>query len=310
MSRNSPAVIRRLAQGPGVYRFRDARGRVLYIGRATGLRGWVGSYWSDLRGRDHLAPMVARVARIEAVSCGSVHEAAWLERNLLGASLPHWNKTPGGQESAVYIRMDTRPSAPGLAVVYRVQPADLVRYFGPYLCGRRVRQAVTALHRILPLTYTKARLAGAERDMARTRGVAAHDPVPLISSLTAILDREPAAVSWARGELERLRDRAAGELSYEFAAHVQQEIAAVDWVTCPQRVSTMDAIDRTVSGWSDGLLVQFKICAGRVCAWSQRAASPAAASRALATTPEAWVGFMKSNAELAASLTHHQSGLA
>jgi excinuclease ABC subunit C len=40
----------------------------LYIGRATTLRNRVASYWSDLRERDHLAPMVARVARIEAVT--------------------------------------------------------------------------------------------------------------------------------------------------------------------------------------------------------------------------------------------------
>jgi excinuclease ABC subunit C len=40
------------------------------------LRSRVASYWSDLRERDHLVPMVARMARIEAVSCDSSHEAA------------------------------------------------------------------------------------------------------------------------------------------------------------------------------------------------------------------------------------------
>lgn len=97
----SPAAVRQLPGTPGVYRFRDARGRVLYIGRATALRSRVASYWSDLRDREHLAPMVAAVARIEAVSCDSVHEAAWLERNLLEAGLPRWNRTPGGQETVV-----------------------------------------------------------------------------------------------------------------------------------------------------------------------------------------------------------------
>ncbi|MGN6796347.1 MAG: GIY-YIG nuclease family protein [Streptosporangiaceae bacterium] len=302
MRRNGPAVIGRLPDGPGVYRFRDDRGRVLYIGRATGLRSRVGSYWSDLRDRHHLTPMVARVARIEAVSCDSVHEAAWLERNLLETSLPRWNKTPGGQESAVYIRMDTRPAAPGMVAVYRPETADQVRYFGPYLGALRVRQAIAALHRILPLAYTRARLTGAEKDMACTRGVAADDRAQLVGTLTAILNRDPAAVGWARAELEWLRDRAAGELSFEFAAQIQQEIAAVDWVTCTQRVSTMEAVDRTVSGWSDGMLVQFKVSAGRVSGWSQRPCGPLAASRALAATPDDWTDFMARNARLAASL--------
>jgi len=303
MRRNGPAVIGRLPDSPGVYRFRDDRGRVLYIGRATELRSRVGSYWSDLRDRDHLARMVARIARIEAVCCDSVHEAAWLERNLLEASLPPWNKTPGGQESAVYIRMDTGPSASGLSAVYHPEPADQVRYFGPYLGGLRVRQAITALHRILPLSYAKAKLAGAEREMARARGVVAADRDRIISSLTAILDRQPAVINWAVAELEQLRGRAADELSYEFAALIQQEIAALDWITSPQRASTMADTDCTASGWSDGMLVQFKIRGGRVCAWSQRACGQPVAAAALAATPDEWSGFMKRNADLAASLT-------
>jgi excinuclease ABC subunit C len=68
------AVIARLPLTPGVYRFRDATGQVLYLGRATALRRRVASYWLDLRDRGHLTPMVARVRLIEAVSCDSAHE--------------------------------------------------------------------------------------------------------------------------------------------------------------------------------------------------------------------------------------------
>jgi excinuclease ABC subunit C len=52
---------------------------VLYIGRATALRSRVGSYWSGLRGREHLKAMVQAIAAVEAVACACVHEAAWLE---------------------------------------------------------------------------------------------------------------------------------------------------------------------------------------------------------------------------------------
>jgi len=78
-----PVRVAALPQAPGVYRFRDRAGRVLYIGRAVSLRRRVLSYWCDLGDRAHLAPMVARIARVEAVTCDSAHEAAWLERNLL-----------------------------------------------------------------------------------------------------------------------------------------------------------------------------------------------------------------------------------
>jgi excinuclease ABC subunit C len=276
---------------------------VLYVGRASALRSRVASYWSDLRDRGHLAAMVARIARIEAVACDSVHEAAWLERNLLEASLPPWNRTPGGQETAVYIRMDAGPVHPGLSVTYQAEPADQVRYFGPYLGGLKVRQAVAALHRIRPLCYAADRLGGAERDLARARGVAGDDRAAFTRSLTAILERQPAAVSRAHRQLEQLRDRAAQTLAYELAARIQDEIGALSWVSCPQRVTTMDAANLTVAGWSGGMLVQFLIRGGRLCGWSQRSCSHPNASHALAATPAAWRHFTQRNAELAARLT-------
>jgi excinuclease ABC subunit C len=300
---NGPPAAASLPSSPGVYRFRDAGDRVLYVGRASVLRSRVASYWSDLRDRDHLAPMVARIARIEAVSCDSVHEAAWLERNLLEASLPPWNRTPGGQETAVYIRMDAGPVHPGLSVAYQVEPADRVRYFGPYLGGLKVRQALAALHRIRPLSYSGARLGGVERDLARVRGVAGDDRTALIGSLTAILERRPAAVSSAHRQLEQLRDRAAQTQAYELAARIQDEIGALSWISCPQRATTIDAVNRTIAGWSRGVLVQFLIRDGRLCSWSQQSCSHPDASDPLAATPAAWRDFTQRNAELAARLT-------
>jgi excinuclease ABC subunit C len=313
MRGNGPPAVARLPRSPGVYRFRDARGRVLYVGRASVLRSRVASYWSDLRDRGHLAAMVARVAGVEAVSCDSVHEAAWLERNLLEASLPPWNRTPGGQETAVYIRMDAGPVHPGLSIARQVQPAGQVRYFGPYLGGLKARQAIAGLHRIRPLCHTADRLGGvagsglaergAERDLARARGVGGGDRTALAGSLTAILERRPVAVRRAHRQLERLRDRAADTLAYEFAARIQAEIAALSWVTCPQRVTTMDAANLTISGWAGGTLVQFRICGGRLCGWSQRSCGHPRAIEALAATPVAWRDFAQRNAELAAMLT-------
>jgi len=303
MQGNGPPAVARLPGSPGVYRFRDAGGRVLYVGRASVLRSRVASYWSDLRDRGHIAAMVARVAQVEAVACDSVHEASWLERNLLEASLPPWNRTPGGQETAVYIRMDAGPVHPGLSAAYQIERAGQVRHFGPYLGGLKVRQAIAALHRIRPLRYAADRLDQAERDLARVRGVASDDRAALAGSLAAILERQPAAVRAAHRELEQLRDRAADTLVYELAARIQAEIAALRWVSSSQRVTTMDTADLTIAGWSDGILVQFRIREGRLCGWSQRSCSRPAAIEALAATPAAWREFTQRNAELAARLT-------
>jgi excinuclease ABC subunit C len=136
------------------------------------------------------------------------------------------------------------------------------------------------------------------------RGAAGGDRAALAGSLTAILDRQPAAVSRAHRQLEQLRDRAAQKLAYELAARIQDEIGALNWVTCPQRVTTTDPANLSIAGWSGGILVQFQIHGGRLCGWSQRSCSHPGAIAALAATPGAWRDFTQRNAELAAGLTN------
>lgn len=297
-----PAAVARLPAGPGVYRFADTRGRVLYIGRATSLRSRVASYWLYLRDRGHLAPMVARVTGIRAVACASVHEAAWLERNLLAAGLPPWNRTAGGQETEVYIRLDEHPAAPGLTVARERGPGHGLRYFGPYLGGLRARTAVAALNRILPLAEAGTRLAGARLEIARARGRAGGDPADLAGAIAAVLDRQPEAVALARAELVQLRDRAAAALAFELAGRIQEEIQALDWVTCPQRVTADGAGDFAVHGWAAGVLVSFRSRGGRLGDWSQRRCQQPRVTAALAQTPPEWAEFAQCSAELAGAL--------
>jgi excinuclease ABC subunit C len=292
----------RLPPAPGVYRFRDGRGRVLYLGRAVDLRRRVGSYWRDLRGREHLRVMVARVARIEAVECDSAHEAAWLERNLLEHTLPAWNRTPGGQEVPTYLRLDTRPAAPGLQAVHTVTAAAGVDHFGPYLGGDKVRLAAAGLHRVRPLAYTGTGLTGAERDLADRLGVGTGDRGGYVEALTAILRRDPTAVGSVRQDMYAVRDRAAAALAFERAARVQEEIEAIEWITSPQRVTSPEPVDVEVSGWADGVLVRFQIQGGRVRTWTQRRCTAAGARRHLATTPAGWAEFARRSAVLAARL--------
>jgi excinuclease ABC subunit C len=304
------AVVAALPREPGVYRFRDARDRVLYIGRAADLRGRVASYWSDLGARRHLRPMVRRIVRIEAAVCASRHEAAWLERNLLEARLAPWNRTPGGQETPVRIALDARSPRPGLRVLHDHDPApEAARVFGPYLGGEQVRRAVAGLHRILPLAWTSERLDGTDRAMAAGRGVTAGDREGLATAVAAVLEREPGAVARARDELLACRDRAAAAAAFELAGRIHAELGGLQWVTGAQRVTALDGGDGDVCGWEDGVLVTFAVRDGRLCGWSQRPAATAAGVAAeIAATPPAWRDFARRNAELAAALLAAAAG--
>jgi excinuclease ABC subunit C len=272
---------------------------VLYIGRATSLRSRVGSYWGDLGDRRHLARMVRAVTRIEAVACDSVHEAAWLERNLLEERKPRWNRTAGGQETPCYLLLDPGPRTPGLRMVHR---PGVGRLFGPYLGGTRARQAISGLHRVHPLAYAGEGLTGAERAMAAQRGVHPGDRTGLVAALAAVLEHDPAAVAHAVAALAQARDRAAQDLAFERAGRLQDELKAVEWITAPQRATRRDGGDATVHGWSDGLLVGFTIRDGRLCEWSQRRCSSGAAAERVAASPAGWAAFARRNAELAAAL--------
>ena len=203
------ATVARLPLGPGVYRFRDAAGRVLYVGRAVCLRRRVASYWGDLGDRGHLAAMVARIARVEAVPCASAHEAAWLERNLLERRTPPWNRSAAAARRP---RSGSGSASPRTRPAWR-SPArpgrgDRARYFGPYLGGQKARDAVSGLGRVLPLgpAPRTPRAPPASWPGPRRLPVA---PADLALTVAAALDRDPAAVAALRAELIRRRDTAA-----------------------------------------------------------------------------------------------------
>lgn len=280
-------MVAALPEEPGVYRFRDERGTVLYIGRAVRLRRRVRSYWGDLRDRRRLLPMVARIAEIEAVVCASDHEAAWLERNLLTARKPRANRVIGGAESEVYLRLTDQ----GLIVTHD-RPGD----FGPYLGGEQARLAVQGIHRAIPLRYAAPR-TGSERAMAQARG--ATDPVAMRHLVVAALEGEPTAVETIAGTLAQARDEQAAALRFERAGQLQAQLDAFRWVTAAQRVTSAAPVAAEVAGWSEGVLVRFVIHEGRMDTW-QRTATAAAPRHD--PTPPAWREFADRNAQLAARL--------
>jgi excinuclease ABC subunit C len=185
-----------------------------------------------------------------------------------------------------------------VTVVYRRSPGEGARHFGPYLGGRKVRDAVSGLGRVLPLGYAADRFTGSERELARVRGASPGARDGLVRAVTAVLDRDPAAVAALRAELTARRDAAAAGLAFEFAARLQAELQALDWITAEQKVTQAQPSDFDVCGWADGVLVRFEVRAGRLSGWSQRAFGAAPAP----TRPSAWADFARRSAELAARL--------
>ena len=279
---------------PGVYRFRDSRGRALYIGRAADLRSRVRSYWGPLGDRRHLADMVTRVDRIEAVVCQSRHEAAWLERCMLEHRMPPWNRTAGGQEVPVWLKITND----GVQVEHR--PVGTAVRFGPYLGGTQTRSAADGLNRAYPFRYATTR-SGAERDMARVRGVLPIDGPRMRAAVAAVLSGDPASVDACRTELVCRREASVEMLDFERAAVIQGELEGLAWIMEPSRVLGHGP-DHDVHGWAAGLLLTFELRGGRISGWRTRPCTQQGAQDWLSSTPGHWRDFAAENAQLAALL--------
>jgi excinuclease ABC subunit C len=290
---NAPAITGLLPARPGVYRFRDGRGRVLYIGRAADLRSRVRSYWGGLAGRRHLRRMVGRIERIEAVVCQSRHEAAWLERSLLEHRMPRWNRIAGGLEVPVWLRI----AADGVKVEHRDGAGARS---GPFLGAVQTRCAADALERIYPFRLASGR-SGSDREMGRVRGVTPGDGPRLRAAVTAVLAGDTAAVSAATAELVARRDAAVEVLDFERAATIQRELDGLTWILEPSRIVEQGP-DLDLHGWAQGILLTFERRDGRIQDWRMERCTHRDAVALLASTPDPWRAFASENAALAAAL--------
>jgi excinuclease ABC subunit C len=244
--------------------------------------------------------MVPQIASVEAVVCASVHEAAWLERNLIERSKPRWNRAVGGQEVPRWLVLDPDPTRPGVRLTH--EPGAGLLGFGPYLGGDRSRTALRAILRVYPLHLTGERSSATERAMAQARGVGPRDRERLHAEIVQLLGRDPLAGEQIVARLSAARDDAAADLRFETAQQLHEEIAAVAWLVSPQRVTGTQPADLVVHGWAEGVLVSFSGTSTRLDRWDVRRVGESRGRTLAELTPAGWREFAMINAELGARL--------
>lgn len=220
---------------PGVYIYRDAAGRVLYVGKAKDLAKRVGSYFAKPRA---LAPakqiMVRRIADIETVVAESESEALLLEASLIRRHQPPFNVVMRDDRSFVFVQVDRDP--PQVRVTRYPQRGRGRRVFGPYASADTVYQTLRALKSALVGTAYLPGLFVVPR-----RGQLL-PPVGSSEAPTAFTghDRELATAAAAEveqflagrtrrvvGQLERQLRAAAAGRRYEAAASLRDQLVAI-----------------------------------------------------------------------------------
>lgn len=143
----------RLPRSPGVYMFRDAAGRALYVGKATNLRARVRSYFSTDE-RRKTGALLREVARIDHVLCPSPLEAAVLEVRLIHRLEPRFNRQATTWRRYAYLKL-TSERFPRLSVVKTVRD-DGALYIGPLPSHRAARTVADAIETAIPLRRCSA----------------------------------------------------------------------------------------------------------------------------------------------------------
>ena len=145
------ARIDSLPAAPGVYLFKNARGKVLYVGKAQSLRTRVRSYLrAGGDGRARMPTMIEQAADVDVVLTPSVKDALLLENELIKRHKPPFNVRLRDDKQYLGMRLDPREPWPRLTPVRRFRD-DGAWYFGPYTSSQSLRQALSNLRRIFPL---------------------------------------------------------------------------------------------------------------------------------------------------------------
>jgi len=145
-----------IPESPGVYRFRDARGRVIYVGKAKSLRSRLNSYFADFAGlHPRTQSMLQAAAQVDWTVVGTEVEALQLEYSWIKEFDPRFNVRYRDDKSYPYLAVTMDEDYPRVQVMRGAKRRG-VRYFGPYSHAWAIRDTVDTLLRVFPVRTCSA----------------------------------------------------------------------------------------------------------------------------------------------------------
>jgi excinuclease ABC subunit C len=251
-----------IPDAPGSYQFKDAEGRVIYVGKASSLRQRLSNYFQDPRAlHARTAAMVATAATVEWIEVRNEVEALMLEYSLIKQHRPRFNVRLRDDKSYPFLAVTLDEEWPR-AMVVRGRKRKGVRYFGPYAHAYAIRDTLDLLLRSFPIrTCSPSKFRQHERlgrpcllfHIEKCSGpcvgeVDAATYGRLVDDLVEFLDGETdPIVRRLQGDMKA----AAGSLEFERAARLRDRLTAVQRAIERQQMVAERSEDLDVVGVAD-----------------------------------------------------------
>jgi excinuclease ABC subunit C len=268
-----------IPEAPGVYRFSDQRGRVIYVGKAKNLRSRLNSYFADLSNlHPRTRQMVTTAAHVEWTVVTTEVEALQLEYNWIKEFDPRFNVRYRDDKTYPVLAVTLHEEYPRLHV-YRGPRKKGVRYFGPYAHAWAIRETLDLLLRVFPARTCSSGVFRRHGQMGRPclLGYIDKCSAPCVGRVTADEHRTIVGdfTEFLSGrtdrmvrEFERQMSAASDALEFERAARLRDDIGALRRAMERQAVVFGDGTDADVVAFAQDELeaaVQvFHVRGGRV----------------------------------------------
>jgi excinuclease ABC subunit C len=268
-----------IPDAPGVYRFRDDRGRVIYVGKARSLRPRLSSYFQDLANlHPRTQSMVTTASQVEWTEVATEVEALQLEYTWIKEFDPRFNVRYRDDKSYPSLAVTLHEEFPRLQVM-RGPKKKGVRYFGPYAHAWAIRETLDLLLRVFPARTCSAGVFKRAGQVGRPclLGYIGKCSAPCVGRVDAdehrrivedFCDFMAGQTSTFLRRLDKEMQVAAANQEYERAARLRDDIKALERAVEKQSVVLGDGTDADVIGLSEDPLeaaVQvFYVRGGRV----------------------------------------------
>ncbi len=250
--------IRTLPTEPGVYLYKNAEGKVIYVGKAKSLRARVRSYLLEAsQSNAKTGSLMREAVDVEYIVVANEHEALALENNLIKARKPRFNILLRDDKTYPYIKLTLSDRFPKVFVTRRLKQ-DGSSYYGPYFPGNLAHRLVDLIHRhfLIPsckIDLTRFHLRPClQYYIKRCLGPCVQGLTTPEAYLEAVRDVQLFLEGRGADLSRSLRARmaaAAGQEQYELAAKYRDLIVTVEDFQEKQRMASAEGDDADVFGF-------------------------------------------------------------